>query len=87
LLRSIEILTRLTGTRPVGFRAPWFEINPWTPELLVKHNLAYCASEMGDDVPYFHDNGLVEIPGHGCWKTGNNLPSTPIRRGFRSGKL
>jgi peptidoglycan/xylan/chitin deacetylase (PgdA/CDA1 family) len=63
LLRSIEILTRLTGTRPVGFRAPWFEINPWTPELLVKHNLAYCASEMGDDVPYFHDNGLVEIPG------------------------
>ncbi len=63
LLRSLEILTRLTGSRPVGFRAPWFEINPWTPALLAKHNLAYCASEMGDDVPYFHDNGLVEIPG------------------------
>ncbi|HXC98473.1 MAG TPA: polysaccharide deacetylase family protein, partial [Verrucomicrobiae bacterium] len=52
LLRSLEILTRLTGTRPVGFRAPWFETNPWTPALLVKHGLAYCASEMGDDVPY-----------------------------------
>lgn len=63
LLRSLEILTRLTGSRPAGFRAPWFEINPWTPSLLVKHNLAYCASEMGDDVPYFHENGLVEIPG------------------------
>jgi peptidoglycan/xylan/chitin deacetylase (PgdA/CDA1 family) len=63
LLRSLEILTRLTGSRPVGFRAPWFEINPWTPALLAKHNLAYCASEMGDDVPYFHENGLVEIPG------------------------
>jgi len=63
LLRSLEILTRLTGSRPVGFRAPWFEINPWTPALLAKHNFAYCASEMGDDVPYFHDNGLVEIPG------------------------
>jgi peptidoglycan/xylan/chitin deacetylase (PgdA/CDA1 family) len=63
LLRSIEILTRLTGSRPVGFRAPWFEINPWTPALLQKHEIQYCASEMGDDVPYFHANGLVEIPG------------------------
>jgi peptidoglycan/xylan/chitin deacetylase (PgdA/CDA1 family) len=63
LVRSIEILTRLTGSRPVGFRAPWFEINPWTPALLQKHGVEYCASEMGDDVPYFHDNGLVEIPG------------------------
>ncbi len=63
LLRSLEIITRLAGTRPVGFRAPWFEINPWTPALLTKHDLAYCASEMGDDVPYFHSNGLVEIPG------------------------
>jgi peptidoglycan/xylan/chitin deacetylase (PgdA/CDA1 family) len=63
LARSIEILTRLTGSRPVGFRAPWFEINPWTPALLARHEINYCASEMGDDVPYFHENGLVEIPG------------------------
>lgn len=63
LVRSIEILTRMTGTRPVGFRAPWFEINPWTTDLLLKHGLSYCASEMGDDVPYFHENGIVEIPG------------------------
>src|SRR5438309_278706 len=49
LLRSIEILTRLTGSRPAGFRAPWFEVNPWTPELLARHGVAYCASEMGDD--------------------------------------
>src|SRR5271165_3867659 len=63
LLRSTEILTRFTGARPTGFRAPWFEINPWTPALLERHGIAYCASEMGDDVPYLHDNGLVEIPG------------------------
>jgi peptidoglycan/xylan/chitin deacetylase (PgdA/CDA1 family) len=62
LTRSIEILTRISGLRPVGFRAPWFEVNPWTPALLQKHDIQYCASEMGDDVPYFHDNGLVEIP-------------------------
>jgi peptidoglycan-N-acetylglucosamine deacetylase len=63
LVRCIELLERLTGTRPVGFRAPWFETNPWTADLLVRHGLSYCASEMGDDVPYTHDNGLVEIPG------------------------
>ena len=63
LTRSIEILTRLAGTRPIGYRAPWFEINPWTPALLLKYGIEYCASEMGDDVPYFHKNGLVEIPG------------------------
>ena len=63
LVKSIQILEGLTEIRPVGFRAPWFEINPWTPELLQRHGVAYCASEMGDDVPYFHENGLVEIPG------------------------
>lgn len=63
LLRSIDILTRLTGSRPVGFRAPWFETNPWTAALLKRHQLWYGASEMGDDVPYLHPNGLVEIPG------------------------
>ncbi|HZP61283.1 MAG TPA: polysaccharide deacetylase [Opitutaceae bacterium] len=63
LVRCIGLLGRLTGVRPVGYRAPWFETNPWTADLLVRHGLSYCASEMGDDVPYMHDNGLVEIPG------------------------
>jgi peptidoglycan/xylan/chitin deacetylase (PgdA/CDA1 family) len=63
LVRCIEILERLTGRRPFGFRAPWFETNPWTAGLLARHGLSYCASEMGDDVPYSHPNGLVEIPG------------------------
>jgi peptidoglycan/xylan/chitin deacetylase (PgdA/CDA1 family) len=63
LLQSMEILTGLTGTKPVGYRAPWFETNPWTADLLKRHGVLYCASEMGDDVPYTHANGLVEIPG------------------------
>jgi len=63
LTRSIEILTELTGTRPMGYRAPWFETNPWTSDLLLRHGLLYGASEMGDDVPYLQPNGLVEIPG------------------------
>ena len=63
LVRCIEILQRRTGLRPVGFRAPWFEINPWTPTILQRHHIEYCASAMGDDVPYFHEAGPVEIPG------------------------
>jgi peptidoglycan/xylan/chitin deacetylase (PgdA/CDA1 family) len=63
LTRCLDLLERLTGTRPVGFRAPWFETNPWTAELLARHGLSYGASEMGDDAPYRHPNGLVEIPG------------------------
>ena len=61
--RTIEILTRMTGRRPAGFRAPWFETNPWTADLLARHRIDYGASEMGDDVPYVHPNGLIEIPG------------------------
>jgi peptidoglycan/xylan/chitin deacetylase (PgdA/CDA1 family) len=61
--RCIGIIERHTGQRPRGYRAPWFELNPWTPALLARHGLDYCASAMGDDVPYFHENGLVEIPG------------------------
>jgi peptidoglycan/xylan/chitin deacetylase (PgdA/CDA1 family) len=63
LTRCIAILEQLTGQPPAGYRAPWFETNPWTADLLARHGLSYCASEMGDDVPYTHANGLVEIPG------------------------
>lgn len=63
LVRSIDILTKLTGAKPRGYRAPWFEVNPWTADLLKRHDIDYCASEMGDDVPYTHPNGIVEIPG------------------------
>ena len=63
LVRCIDILERIAGQRPVGYRAPWFETNTWTADLLARHGLSYCASEMGDDVPYTHTNGLVENPG------------------------
>jgi peptidoglycan/xylan/chitin deacetylase (PgdA/CDA1 family) len=63
LRKSLRILEEITGTRPLGHRAPWFEINPGTPDLLKAHGLLYSASLMGDDVPFVHANGLVEIPG------------------------
>lgn len=63
LVRCLGVLERLTGRRPAGFRAPWFETNRWTVELLHRHGVRYSASEMGDDVPYAHPNGVIEIPG------------------------
>lgn len=63
LEKSIDILEETAGVTVQGFRAPWFEINPGTPDLLVEHNLLYNASMMSDDVPFLHSNGLVEIPG------------------------
>lgn len=63
LQKSFTILEDLTGTRPVGYRAPWFELNPWTPAVLQRNDVFYVASAMGDDVPYRHANGLIEIPG------------------------
>jgi peptidoglycan/xylan/chitin deacetylase (PgdA/CDA1 family) len=63
LVKTIGILTKSTGSKPAGFRAPWFEVNRWTPQLLARQGIKYSASEMGDDVPYLHDNGVVEIPG------------------------
>jgi peptidoglycan/xylan/chitin deacetylase (PgdA/CDA1 family) len=63
LVKSLSILEQQSGTRPIGHRAPWFEINPWTPDLLHKHGLLYSASMMRDDVPFQHPNGLIEIPG------------------------
>ncbi|MDF2374840.1 MAG: polysaccharide deacetylase [Verrucomicrobiales bacterium] len=64
LLKSLGILESVTGQRPVGYRAPWFEINPGTADLLKREGFLYNASMMADDVPFLHDNGLVEIPGH-----------------------
>lgn len=62
LEKTTRILTKLAGTRPVGYRAPWFEINPGTPELLHRHGFLYDSSLMGDDVPHPLPPGLIEIP-------------------------
>jgi peptidoglycan/xylan/chitin deacetylase (PgdA/CDA1 family) len=34
LRKSLTILEEITGQRPTGYRAPWFEINPGTVDLL-----------------------------------------------------
>ena len=65
--RAAEVLEPLTGTRPVGYRAPWWQLSLQSPELLAAAGFQYDSSMMDDDVPYLLDSDagtLVELPVH-----------------------
>jgi peptidoglycan/xylan/chitin deacetylase (PgdA/CDA1 family) len=84
LERGAEVLEPLTGYRPLGFRAPWWELNPRTPELLAAAGYAYDSSLMDDDVPYLLATAagtLVELPVHWSlddWEQYAFLPDPEI---------
>ena len=65
--RGIEILSRLTGDAPAGYRSPSWELSDHSLELLADRGFTYDSSLMGDDVPYLvpvDDRTIVEIPVH-----------------------
>jgi len=66
LVRSVEVLSGLGGTRPVGYRAPAWQLSPATLPLLAKHGFAYSSNMMDRLSPYLHlETGgrrIVEIP-------------------------
>ncbi len=68
--RGMDALERVAGVRPVGYRAPLWELNYHTPALLAERGFAYDSSLMDSDVPYLLDAGgtpaarIVEIPVH-----------------------
>ncbi|MHC0052721.1 polysaccharide deacetylase family protein [Actibacterium sp. D379-3] len=50
---SIDLITALTGKRPRGYVAPWWEFSPVTNELLLERGILYDHSLMHDDhTPY-----------------------------------
>lgn len=67
LVKGIEVLRKYTGKRPIGYRAPLWELHSRTPALLKKYGFVYDSSLQADDVPYLIDSGssskLLEIPG------------------------
>ncbi len=84
LERGSEILERLTGTRPRGWRAPMWELNYDTPGLLAVHGFAYDSSLMDADLPYRLRAGpdpdsptLVEIPPHWSLDDGEQYAWLP----------
>jgi peptidoglycan/xylan/chitin deacetylase (PgdA/CDA1 family) len=66
LLRSIEVLTRSGGQRPVGYRAPAWQLSDSTLDLLARHDFDYSSNLMDSLAPYLHEpvatRALVELP-------------------------
>lgn len=65
--RALEYLTRVTGTQPVGYRAPSWNFSPATLSIIRDLGFTYESSMMADDRPYElmqdgQPTGIVEIP-------------------------
>ena len=67
LTKATAELTRMTGTKPTGYRAPSWNFSPNTLAILRDMGFRYESSLMADDSPYEllqngRPTGLVEIP-------------------------
>jgi peptidoglycan/xylan/chitin deacetylase (PgdA/CDA1 family) len=65
--RAVDTLTHLTGTRPVGYRAPSWNMSPNTLRIIRDLGFVYESSLMADDSPYEilaggQPTGMVELP-------------------------
>ena len=64
--RGLEALDRVAGVRPIGYRAPMWDLSWRTPELLHERGFLYDSSLMDADSPYELAVGdgrsLVELP-------------------------
>lgn len=66
LRRGNDTLEKLCGLRPVGYRSPGWDLNPYSPELLLEEGMSYDSSLMDQEIPYILTaNGsgkLIELP-------------------------
>ena len=84
LLRGLEALDEVLGVRPVGYRAPNWEVSYRLPRLLIRHGFRYDSSLMDADHPYrlgaaaeSTDRSIVELPAHWAlddWEPYTYLP-------------
>lgn len=61
--RGLEIITRLTGKPPAGWRSPAAEFSPITMPLLLEKGFRYSSNFFDDDSPYLHvvDGKVTEL--------------------------
>jgi peptidoglycan/xylan/chitin deacetylase (PgdA/CDA1 family) len=71
LLRGLEALDSVLGVRPVGYRAPMWELTDRLPALLARHGFLYDSGLMDADHPYLLATApgadaptIVELPIH-----------------------
>ncbi|MGA4543403.1 polysaccharide deacetylase family protein [Uniformispora flossi] len=71
--RGLDALEEVAGVRPIGYRAPMWELNWHSPRLLLDRGFRYDSSLMDADAPYElavdgdgpeGSGSLVEIPIH-----------------------
>jgi peptidoglycan/xylan/chitin deacetylase (PgdA/CDA1 family) len=67
LTQSVDYLTKATGKRPVGFRAPSWAFSQFTLEQIRKAGFLYDSSFMAMDEPYEllangQKSGMIELP-------------------------
>jgi len=66
LRKSLDVLTRHAGRRPIGYRAPGWQFSPHTLGLLARHGFEYSSNMMDRLSPYAHPpidgRSLIEIP-------------------------
>lgn len=67
LNQSIEMLTTMTGKRPIGYRAPSWKFSTWTAAQVKAAGFLYDSSLMASDDPYEllidgQRSGLIELP-------------------------
>jgi peptidoglycan-N-acetylglucosamine deacetylase len=63
--RSVDIIKRVSGKKPRGYRAPSWGVSRHTMRLLAEHGVAYDSSMFGDDNPYVIAEGnrsIIELP-------------------------
>lgn len=61
--RGIEIIERITGRKPAGWRSPAAEFSPITMPLLLEKGFRYSSNFFDDDTPYLHvvDGTVTEL--------------------------
>lgn len=84
LERGLAALDEVLGVRPIGYRAPSWDMNFRTPRLLVAHGFRYDSGLMDADHPYRLATSpepgsptLVELPVHWSlddWNRYNYVP-------------
>ncbi len=65
--RTLDLFEERVGSRPVGYRAPGYDVSHATIGILEKLGFLYDSSLMADDRPYEinekgRPTGLVELP-------------------------
>ena len=65
LYSGIERIKSFTGSKPVGYRAPYYAVSENTYNLLIEVGMKYDSSLFADDIPIIIHNGsgsIIELP-------------------------